>query len=154
VRFAHSVNVPADRETVWAFVTDISRVATCVPGVESVARVDGPDGERYHGVMRVSLGPVRLALEGDVRLARRDEDSREADLRVAAADAQAGGSVEADVRLRAAPEAGGTRLHIETDARVMGRIGEFGQPIIKRKADQTMAQFAENLTRALAEVRT
>jgi uncharacterized protein len=153
VRFAHSVSVPADRDAVWTFVTDIARVAPCVPGVESVARVEAPGGERYHGVMRVSLGPVRLALEGDVRLARRDDASGEADLHVTAADAQAGGSVEADVRLRAVAEDGGTRLHIETDARVMGRIGEFGQPIIKRKADQTMAQFAENLTRVLAEVR-
>jgi carbon monoxide dehydrogenase subunit G len=153
VRFAHSVSIPVGRDVVWTFVTDLARVARCVPGVESVARVDSPD-ERYHGVMRVSLGPVRLALEGDVSLARRDDDAREADLHVAAADAQAGGSVEADVRLRAMAEDGGTKLHIETDARVMGRIGEFGQPIIKRKADQTMAQFAENLTRVLAEVRT
>ena len=153
MRFAHSVSIPVDRDAVWTFVTDIARVAQCVPGVESVVPVDGPDGERYHGVMRVTLGPVHLALEGDVRLARRDNDAREADLRVAAADAQAGGSVEADVGLRAVAEDGGTRLHIETDARVMGRIGEFGQPIIKRKADQTMLKFAENLTRTLAEVR-
>jgi carbon monoxide dehydrogenase subunit G len=154
MRFSHSVTVPVDRDTVWALMTDIRRVAPCVPGVESVERVDDPAGERYHGVMRVSLGPVRLSLEGDVSLASRDDAAGVTELHVAAADAQAGGSVSADVRLSAQSADGGTRLDIETDARVMGRIGEFGQQIIKRKADQTMAQFAENLTRVLAEVRT
>jgi len=30
---------------------------------------------------------------------------------------------------------------------VMGRLGEFGQPVIKRKADQLMRDFAECLAR-------
>jgi carbon monoxide dehydrogenase subunit G len=154
VKLTHTVTVPADPDLVWAFVTDIPRVAPCVPGVDRVERVEGPGPERYRGLMRVALGPVRLALDGEVRLIRRDDEARVAQLDVAAADAEAGGSVAADVRLRVRAGDAGTRIDVETDARVMGRIGEFGQHIIRRKADQTMAQFAEELARALAQVRT
>jgi carbon monoxide dehydrogenase subunit G len=154
VKLTHTITVPADGELVWAFITDIPRVAPCVPGVERVERVEGPGPERHRGLMRVALGPVRLALEGEVRLVRRDDAARVAQLDVAAADAEAGGSVAADVRLSVVPvAAGGTRVDIDTDARVMGRIGEFGQHLIRRKADQTMAGFADALARALTGAR-
>src|SRR5438445_13713002 len=35
---------------------------------------------------------------------------------------------------------------------VLGRIGEFGQPVIKKKADTLLAEFARNLRSALAEI--
>jgi hypothetical protein len=31
----------------------------------------------------------------------------------------------------------------------MGRIGDFGQPIIRKKADQTLQEVAANLRKAL-----
>ena len=43
----------------------------------------------------------------------------------------------------------GTQLKLDTDATVMGRIGEFGQPIIKKKAEQMMNEFAKNLEKAI-----
>ena len=52
-------------------------------------------------------------------------------------------------------DAGGDRLaslstEAGRDVQVAGRIGEFGQPVIQRKADQLMSQFAECLARTLA----
>jgi carbon monoxide dehydrogenase subunit G len=44
-----------------------------------------------------------------------------------------------------------TDLKILTDAQVGGRIGEFGQPIIKKKADQIMQEFARNVSKAAQE---
>jgi len=43
-----------------------------------------------------------------------------------------------------------TELRITSDVQIAGRIGEFGQPVIQRKADQLMTQFAECLARTLA----
>ena len=40
-----------------------------------------------------------------------------------------------------------TELRIATDLTVMGRLGEFGQASIKRKADQLIQDFAECLAR-------
>jgi carbon monoxide dehydrogenase subunit G len=38
---------------------------------------------------------------------------------------------------------------MDTDAQIMGRIGEFGQPLIRKKADQMVGEFAENLKKAI-----
>ena len=39
---------------------------------------------------------------------------------------------------------------IDTDLAVLGKIGEFGQPVIKKKADGLLEEFARNLVSALA----
>ena len=44
-------------------------------------------------------------------------------------------------------DASETQLRIGTDLTVMGRLGEFGQASIKRKADQLIQDFAECLAR-------
>ena len=41
------------------------------------------------------------------------------------------------------------KLTISTDANVMGKLGEFGQPVIRKKAEQMMAEFTENVKRAV-----
>jgi carbon monoxide dehydrogenase subunit G len=149
MRFVNEATVRADPDRTWAMLGDIVRVARCVPGVE---RVEALDASRYAGLLRVSVGPVRLALTGELQVLARDDEARAQTLEVSAADAGAGGAVRAQVRIKAHPnENGGTLVTIETDAQVVGRIGEFGQPIIKRKADQLMTAFSTNLARALAE---
>lgn len=149
MRFEHRSTVNAPRAVVWGFLMDVPRVARCVPGVETVE----PLGEeRYRGVLKVAVGPVRLLLAGEVAITSRDEAAGTAVLRATAADKGAGGAVSADMRMAVTDGAtpGTSLLHIVTEAQVMGRIGEFGQPIIKRKADQTMNEFAANLGRAIA----
>ena len=142
MRFEHSAAIAASRARVWDLLMDVPRSARLVPGVESVEAA-GPD--RYRGTLRVQVGPVRLALEGDVAITARDAEAGTATMRVDAADARAGGAVRATLGLALSERDGATELRITTDAQVLGRIGEFGQPIIKRKADQLMSEFAANV---------
>jgi carbon monoxide dehydrogenase subunit G len=44
-----------------------------------------------------------------------------------------------------------TELTVDTDANIGGRLGEFGGAVIKKKADQTMEQFAQNIRAELAK---
>jgi carbon monoxide dehydrogenase subunit G len=43
-----------------------------------------------------------------------------------------------------------TDVDIRTDANVMGKLGEFGQAVIRKKADQIVQEFARNLSQAVA----
>jgi carbon monoxide dehydrogenase subunit G len=43
-----------------------------------------------------------------------------------------------------------TELVVHTDANVLGKLGEFGQPVIRKKADTIMKAFAENISRCVA----
>ena len=94
--------------------------------------------------------PIRLGLFEMPKSLVKDETNRTASLLVEAADKRVGGAVKATMSMKLTPEGDGTRLEVVTDANVMGRIGDFGQPIIRKKADQTLQEVAANLRKALA----
>ena len=55
--------VAAPRAEVWSFVTDVEKVATCIPGIEEV-RIEQPG--RYKGQMKIRVGPIRTTVTADV----------------------------------------------------------------------------------------
>jgi len=131
VKFTHTAMVAAPKDKVWPRLMDIPAAARCVPGVASV-RPNGKD--RYQGTLAVQIGPVRLVLDGDFAITARDETAGTA-------------SIRATLDLTLAEKDAETQLRIATDLAVMGRLGEFGQASIKRKADQLIQDFAECLAR-------
>lgn len=148
MKFEHVATIAAPIDKVWAFLMDVPSVAKCAPGVQSVEPL-GDD--KYRGTINVAVGPIKLALTGDVSITAKDEVARTASMRADAADKRAGGAVKAVMNMSLIEVPGGTQLTMATDAQVMGRIGEFGQPIIRKKAEQTMGQFAKNLSEAVAQ---
>ena len=139
--------IPVERERLWDFMMEVPKVARCVPGVDTVEAVDAG---AYRGSLKVQVGPIRLALEGIITVEERDRNAWKARMRAEANDRRLGGGIRARLGLTLAPGEGGTRLTIDTDLAILGKIGEFGQPIIKRKADTLLAEFARNLRSALA----
>ena len=135
--------VPAGRDTTWALVMDIPRAAGCVPGMQDVT----PDGEgRYNAAMRIKVGPMTINLSGSVQLVEQDPKKGEARYLVEAADRRIGGSVRTHMTIALVPQADGqTELAISSDTAFMGRLGELGQPLIRRKASATVEDFARNL---------
>ena len=147
MKLSHRALVRAPRARVWNLITDIPAAARCVPGVAAVT----PAGTgKYKGSLLVQLGPVRLVLDGDVALTATDEAAGRASVRADAKDSRLGGSVRATMDLTLVEKGDDTELEITSDIQIAGRIGEFGQPVIQRKADQLMTQFAECLARTLA----
>jgi carbon monoxide dehydrogenase subunit G len=142
------ITVPAPPERVWAFMMDIPAVSRCVPGLNDVSRIDD---KTYSGVMSVRVGPIAVKLDGRVLVAERDEAGRKARMDLEAADKRVNGAVNAKMRMELAPADGGaaTDVAIQTDANVMGKLGEFGQAVIRKKADQIMREFARNLSSAV-----
>ena len=43
-----------------------------------------------------------------------------------------------------------SELEIKSDTTFMGRLGELGQPIIRRKARNTLEDFVKNISNLLA----
>jgi carbon monoxide dehydrogenase subunit G len=142
LKLSHTAKIPAPAAKVWAVVMDIPVAARCVPGVAAVT----PAGQdKYKGSLLVQIGPVRLVLDGDISVSARDDAARRASLKADAKDSRLGGTVRATVDIGLRDLADGCELRIDSDVQIGGRIGEFGQPVIKRKADQLLAQFAQCL---------
>ena len=144
----HRITVPAPPERVWAFMMDIPAVSRCVPGLENVSRIDD---QTYSGMMNVRVGPIAVKLDGRVVLAECDEAAHQARMDLQAADKRLNGAVNARMRMELASADGGdkTDVAIRTDANVMGKLGEFGQAVIRKKADQILQEFANNLSTAV-----
>ena len=137
--------VPASADKTWALLMDITQAAPCIPGVQDVIA----DGEnQFKAVMQVRIGPVRLNFSGTINVLEQDKEKGEARFRVEAADRRVGGSIRAEMTMqlnhRAAEE---TEMVIRSDTVFMGKIGELGQPIIRRKANSILEDFARNLAK-------
>ena len=119
-----------------------------MPGVVDVT----PEGAGcYRGTLRARVGPMSMTLSGTVTVEEQEPDSGRARFLVEASDRRVGGGVKTAMLMQlTATPSGKTELVIETDTTFMGRLGELGQPVIRRKVQSTIEEFAKNLSRELA----
>ena len=150
MKFNQRAVIPVGREPLWDFLMDVPKVARSLPGVETVSQVDDTT---YQGTLKVRVGPISLNLQGKIFLEERDRGSWRAALRAEASDRMAAGAVKGKTSMQLKEiSAQQTELLVETDVNILGKIGEFGQPIIRKKADQMLQQFVENIKQQLVGV--
>lgn len=143
-----TVAVAVKPDVAWAVLMDIPTVSQCVPGVESVA----PAGDNtWAGVIGIRVGPIGVRLEGQVTVAERDDAARTARFDIEATDRRIRGAVNAKttLTLRELPD-GTSELVMHTDASILGKLGQFGQAVMKKKSDQLLGEFAKCLSAKLA----
>lgn len=147
MRFENTVIIQAPRQVVWDYLSDFPRAAECLPGVESVKQLDTGD---YEGTMKIRIGPIGLSLSGTVSL-EMDESEGRWSMRIQARDRRVGAGVSATIKTalsESTPET--SELVVTADVQFMGRLGGLGQPLIKRKANSTIIEFAQNLSKAVS----
>jgi len=140
--------VPASREATWTLVMDIPKAASCIPGLKDIT----PDGEaRYQATLQAKVGPMGMNLSGVITVLSQDAESGEAHFLVEANDRRVGGGVKTNMSMKVtAKSPTETELEIVADTTFMGRLGELGQPLIRRKARNTLEDFSKNLSKLLA----
>ena len=145
--FTQECLIPVARERLWDFLMDVPAVSRCVPGVGAVEALGD---NAYQGGLEVKVGPIRLSLQGTITIEEQDRSEWRARMRAEASDRRLGGGIRARMHLTLLPAEAGTRVRIDTELAILGKIGEFGQPIIRSKADTLLEEFARNLGAALA----
>lgn len=143
--------VPADRDVTWDFMMNIPRAAGCIPGIQEVTpEINAAGDECFHAVLQAKVGPMSMNLAGTITVLEQDREAGEAKFLVEATDRRVGGGVKTGMSLRvSAQPSGETELEIITDTTFMGRLGELGQPIIRRKARTTLEEFTQNVVKQL-----
>ena len=141
-------DVPASREATWALVMDIPKAASCIPGIKDIT----PDREgKYQATLQARVGPMGMNLSGTITVLSQDADAGEAYFLVEANDRRVGGGVKTNMSMKVtAKSADETELEIIADTTLMGRLGELGQPLIRRKARNTLEEFSKNLSKLLS----
>jgi carbon monoxide dehydrogenase subunit G len=73
-------------------------------------------------------------------------------MRAEAKDRRLGGGVRAHLHMdlqEAGPQQ--TEMQVTLEAHMLGKLGEFGQPIIRKKADAMLQEFAAQVSQHLLE---
>ncbi len=148
MKFQHRCILPGTPERWWAFLLDVPEVGKCIAGVEDIQPIEG---NAYSGSMRVKIGPVGLNFHGKLTL----EEIRREDWRAAfqseATDRGLAGGIRVRMSMQLHPQGpDATELVVDTDAVFMGKLGEFGYPLIRKKADSMMQDFARRVVERTA----
>jgi carbon monoxide dehydrogenase subunit G len=139
--------VQAPAAAVWAFLTDPSKVARCLPGAAITEKIDD---QSYGGTITVKVGPVTANYRGKMRFERLDEAAGEAD--IAASGQETRGKGGADMRMKSKVTARGpneTEVAVTSDVNVMGVLAQFGRGMIQDVSDQLFQKFTDAMRREL-----
>jgi uncharacterized protein len=137
MKLEQSFEVQAPLERVWETLIDVERVAPCMPGAD-VTEV-GDEGV-YKGSFTVKIGPTTAAYRGELRIDSLDETAHRATLHADGTDTRGQGGARATVISTVTETDGRTRVDIDTDFTITGRLASFGrggmmQDISKRLLD-------------------
>ena len=139
--------IEAARGEVWAFLTDPSRVAGCLPGAAITEQVD----ERTHaGTISVKVGPVSARYKGTVRFERLDEGEGVAEIAAAGQDVRGKGG--ADMRMTSRVVARGpgeTEVTVSSTVNISGILAQFGRGMIQDVSDEMFRRFTDAMRAAL-----
>ncbi len=135
-------------EETWAVLTDVERIAPCMPG----AQLQEIEGDVYRGVVKVKLGAIATAFKGEAKFMERDDANHRAVLHGEGRDTTGKGNADAMITAQLQSiDAERTKCVVETDLRVTGKVAQFGRGIMADVSKKLMAQFADNLNTMLDE---
>ncbi|WP_214108329.1 SRPBCC family protein [Acrocarpospora catenulata] len=141
----------ADLDLAWALLTDLERIAPCMPG----ARLDGRDGDAYLGSVRVKVGPIGAHFTGTARFDHRDDAARVAVIAASGKDPRGQATAAARIHARLEPVGPArTRVLIDTDLDISGRMAQFGRGAIADVSNRLIGQFVSNLSTQLVPADT
>jgi carbon monoxide dehydrogenase subunit G len=133
------VSVPVSQA--WEVLTDLERVAPCMPGAE----LQEIEGDEYRGVVKVKVGPITAQYKGSARLVERDEEARRAVLRAEGRDTRGQGNASATIVATLTPDGDGTAVSIVTDLSITGKVAQFGRGVLADVSSKLMGQFVDQL---------
>lgn len=135
--------IDTDVDSAWDFFTDLARVMPCMPG----AALEGVEGENYLGNVKVKVGPIGAHFRGTAHFAEKDDAAHRAVIVAAGKDpkGQAAANAQIHARLEAVSPTR-TRVLIDTDLDISGRMAQFGRGAIADVSNRLIGQFVDNIS--------
>ena len=144
----HSFTVDVPVEDAWRILTDVERIAPCLPG----AQLQEIEGDTYRGVVKVKVGPIQAQFKGQANFVERDDVAHRAVLKGEGRDT--GGKGNASALITAEMTAltdSSTSVTVNTDLSITGKVAQFGRGTMADISNKLLAQFVENLNVLIAE---
>jgi uncharacterized protein len=135
------VGVPV--EDAWRVLLDVERIAPCMPG----AQLQEIEGDEYRGIVKIKVGPITAQYKGVARITEVDDANHRAVLRAEGRDTRGQGNASATVTTTLHPDGDGTRVNIDSDVTITGKVSQFGRGVIVDVSRKLLDQFVACLER-------
>jgi carbon monoxide dehydrogenase subunit G len=142
VEFTNQFTVPVGVDRAFEILTDLERVAPCLPG----ATLEEVDGDTYTGRVKVKVGPMAVTYRGTAEVTEKDTDAHRAVIHAARPAARGAGTAAADVTAHLTSDGDGTTsVTVVTDLTVTGKPAQFGRGVMADVGTKLIDTFAERL---------
>ncbi len=145
IDYEFTVGVPVDQA--WGRMLDLEKIAPCLPG--AAIQEEMADGE-YAGTIKVEIGPITVGYKGTVKFEEADESAHRAVLQATGRETRGQGTASATIVSTLREEGEGTRVNVETDLLLTGRVAQFGRGIAQGVATEMLDEFAACLEREIS----
>lgn len=143
MQLKNEFEIDTDLEHTWALLTDIPRIMPCMPG----AALDGVEGDDYLGNVKIKVGPIGAHFRGRARFTQKDDATHSAVISASGKDPKGQAAANAKIHARLEPvTASRTRVLIDTDLEISGRMAQFGRGAIADVSNRLIGQFVANLS--------
>lgn len=146
ISVARDLDVGATPEDLWALLWDVPRMVGCVPGCVEAREVE--PHRRYEARLTQRVGPITLSVPLEVTVSKVAAPSG-LTLEAKGRDRLLGADVSLSVTLDVAPSDTGSRVRVEAEGRILGKLGALGHGVIQRKAEEVIDEFGARLRRAV-----
>ena len=143
-----TVSVPIERA--WEVLTDMEQVIPLMPGAQLV----GHEGDDFLGKVKVKVGPVTSEFSGKAHFVECDETAHRALIDGRGKEARGTGNAAATVVLQLHEAGDRTRVTVDTDLKVVGKLAQFGSGMLQQVSEKLLGQFVDSLEAKLAEGRS
>jgi len=138
----NSFEVKAPIDVAWATLTDLARIAPCLPG----ATLTSIEGDVYKGHVTVKVGPIVAKFGGQAIFQERNDTAHRAVLKGEGRDSTGKGNASAIITAQLeVVDASTTRCTVNTDLTITGKIAQFGRGALADVSDKLLKQFVVNL---------
>jgi carbon monoxide dehydrogenase subunit G len=140
-----TVNVPVAEA--WAILTDLERIAPCLPG----AQLTEVEGDTYRGQVKIKVGPILAQFKGQASFVSRDDVAHKATLKGEGRDTTGKGNASAIITAElTSVTPTSTKCTVHTDLSISGKVAQFGRGALADVSDKLLAQFSENLNQLIS----
>ena len=136
-----TVDAPVDQA--WAVLTDLERIAPCMPG----AQLTEVEGDEYRGNIKIKVGPITAQYKGAATFVSRDESSHTAVLKAEGRDTRGQGNASANITATLVPSGAGTKVTVNTDLTITGKVAQMGRGVLADVSAKLLGQFVDSLER-------
>jgi uncharacterized protein len=148
MEFVNTFTVPVGVDRAFEILTDLERVAPCLPG----AVLEEVDGEAYTGRVKVKVGPIAVTYRGTAEITEKDAEAKHAVIHAKGKEARGAGTATADVAadLVSLGDAE-TEVTVTTDLTITGKPAQFGRGVMEEVGTKLIGTFADRLSAMIEE---